>query len=141
MFNRISAIGWDFYDIPEEKAGMPKGYKTFLCDRQHIMDLYGGSNVPSTPPITKKRRIIHGLQGDHWGFYNLDWNPHAPQHAGAPGLLVGGTGCKIQPFVRQMFVKLRQNQWLFVGLYRVSWSNPLTASEFMMQTPKVTSLF
>lgn len=138
LFSRISAIGWDFYDLPDEKPGMPKGYKTFLYRRDHLHNLYGGNKQQSEPEISKANREVHGLQQDHWHFYNLDMNPNAPQHAGAPGLMISGHAYRIRPFVSNIFIRVAPSKWLYAGIYRVSWSQPLSAEEFTMQSTKVS---
>lgn len=93
------------------------------------------------PIISKKKLEEHGL--DDWGFPSLEFNPHAPQVPGAPGLLYEpeGTVAEDRSFRKRVFTRLDKEKWIYVGMYMFAAAESLTLQEFAEQPAKVRCLF
>ncbi len=67
----------------------------------------------------------------------LDWNPHAPQVPGAPGLFFGG-GQDDWDITETVLTCLESGKWLYVGEYRMGRSPRLTVDEWLSLKPQVS---
>lgn len=89
------------------------------------------------PKISAKRVKLHGI--DDWAFPSLDFNPHAPQIPGAPGLFYVPQDASGKPYTKRVIVRLDQDKWLYVGLYSFIALDSLTSAEYAQQSTKVRS--
>lgn len=87
------------------------------------------------PKIDGVKLAKHGF--DDIGFLNLDYNPHAPQHPGAPGLFFAANPEWRGQMIKRVFVRMNTSKWLYVGRYKFIRSEPLTPKEFTDLGPKV----
>ncbi|EKM58941.1 uncharacterized protein PHACADRAFT_180986 [Phanerochaete carnosa HHB-10118-sp] len=133
LYRRLRQIGFEIYPIEDNVN------KFFLFSRYYFSNRFGGSFVETFPTISAQKVREHGL--DDWAFPSLEFNPHAPQVPGAPGLIYepGGSVLNCEPNKRtcRMFVRLDAGKWLYVGMYTFVGAEPLTPQEFADQPAKM----
>ena len=136
MIARLKPIGLELYPIALDAALLGE---TFT--RPFISSLFGGGvqNTFSTTgdsflkahPGVKKRRFMN---------LKLDWNPHAPQVPGAPGLFFGGGSADwTQGAIETVLICLEPGHWLYVGEYQMGRTNSLSVEEWKSQSTAVSS--
>lgn len=131
VWERLKVIGteWFAFELAEATRNQP-------FSRYYISSLYGGGTRAAFPVVKKEKADIHGI--NNFCFVNLELNPHAPQHPGAPGLYFRTyTAAEAITEDKRLFVRLDSDKWLYCGTYRFFPSAPLTAVEFQNQTAKV----
>ena len=135
MIARLQPIGLELYPIALDAAILGE---TFT--RPYFSYLFGGGvqNTYSTTgegflkahPGAKKRYFL-GLK--------LDWNPHAPQVPGAPGLFFGGGNDNwTLGAIDTVLVCLEPGHWLYVGEYQMEMTNSLSIEEWKSQSTAVS---
>ena len=75
---------------------------------------------------------------DDLGFFNLLYNPHAPQVPGASGLAYSCNDTSGELRSRRVFVRLSNDKWLYVGRYTFTAAPSLTVAEYKLTSPKVS---
>ncbi|KAJ7090784.1 hypothetical protein B0H15DRAFT_906772 [Mycena belliarum] len=124
---RLNAIGLDPFPIT-----LPDAIRRTTVTRDWISKQYGGPAQGSSPPIDRKR-FKHTMD---FRFFKLDFNSHLPKNPGDPGLVFYGLG-QAEPWKKgpeEVFVRLSQNNWLYVGRYRIYVAESLTADEWKQQS-------
>lgn len=125
VWSRLQSIGGtQLYEIP----GLTCEEKEFMFNRLHLTYLFGGNPQETYPVIATEKRLIHGM--NDLAFFSLEFNPYAPQFAGAPGLLYSGVRADPKPFLLHVFTLIRSGQWLHAGMYRITASQSLSTDEF-----------
>ncbi|KAK0445467.1 hypothetical protein EV421DRAFT_1936332 [Armillaria borealis] len=121
---RLNPIGLDIFPIP-----LPWTTANVGVSREFISKYYGGSPQCTFPRIGKKFIDLHG--DIEYMYLNLDYNPHAPQVPGAPGLFYGWEGDGTEIF--RLIVCIGRNEWTYVGEYKTGPCAPLTVEEWNSQ--------
>lgn len=110
--------------------------KYFLFSRYFFSDRFGGNPVQTFPSIAPAKLAEHGI--DDWAFPSVEFNPHAPQVPGAPGLFYApGVRWKRAAYTKRVIVRLNAGKWLYVGSYKFNPADPLTVEEYRSQTRHV----
>ncbi|KIY65788.1 hypothetical protein CYLTODRAFT_378887 [Cylindrobasidium torrendii FP15055 ss-10] len=126
---RLDAIGREFYpDVPPCSNDFDI-YKQF--SREYFASQFGGSIQATVSQPGEGFLERHpGVPLRSFMALHLDWNPHAPQLPGAPGLFFGGctSGEKFTTMVR-----LNSGNWMYVGEYEMQPSAHLTLDEWRAQ--------
>lgn len=129
LYRRIQKIGLELYPVEDSVN------KYFLFSRYYFSNRYGGSFVATFPTLSAAKLKEHGI--DDWAFPSLEYNPHAPQVPGAPGLFYTPNGHARTTFDHRVFVRLDGGKWLYVGMYTFAPSDSLTPDEFSSQPDKI----
>ena len=129
LYNRLKAIGFDLYPVEDSVN------KYFLFSRYFFAQRFGGSPVDTFPQPSAKMLKNQGI--DDLGFFNLSYNPHAPQVPGASGLAYSCSDTSGELRSRRVFVRLSDDKWLYVGRYTFTAAPSLTAAEYKLTSPKV----
>ncbi|KAJ7264153.1 hypothetical protein C8J57DRAFT_1069982 [Mycena rebaudengoi] len=124
---RLNTIGLNPYAI-----SLPEHIKRATVTRDWISTHYGGAAQGSQPPIDRTK-FKHGLL---FRFFDFDYNPNLPRNPGDPGLVFFGVGdaSPWSPEPEHVFVRFATNVWLYIGLYRMSVAESLTAEEWTRQS-------
>ncbi|GJE94356.1 hypothetical protein PsYK624_105250 [Phanerochaete sordida] len=140
LYRRLQKIGREIYPVDDSVN------KYFLFSRYYFSNRYGGSFVATFPTMSEEKLQEHGL--DDWAFPSLEYNPHAPQVPGAPGMFYVPDGHASGSWVskvfrkrdsstNRVFVRLDGGKWLYVGTYVFAPIESLTPAEFMDQPEEV----
>ncbi|KII83365.1 hypothetical protein PLICRDRAFT_702515 [Plicaturopsis crispa FD-325 SS-3] len=124
VYNRLNAIGAEQYPVPLDEVT-----KAQVFSRYYISGLFGGNPQDTTPPISAKHLAEHGHKD--WMYLSLDYNPHAPQVPGAPGLFFtahGNSPIEDDPAIWILFTRLETSAWIHCGKYR-QWRAPSLSTE------------
>jgi hypothetical protein len=134
---RMKSIGYDLYDI-----SLDKSTQDMTVTREYMSNQYGRSAHSTFPKISKKNLALHGL--DNFMYLNLDFNPHAPQVPGAPGLFFDVNSDSDtppsgdeRPSTMRLFSRIQRKVWLYCGQYLLKRVASLTKEEWAEQLPKV----
>ncbi|EIW83872.1 hypothetical protein CONPUDRAFT_142400 [Coniophora puteana RWD-64-598 SS2] len=137
VYNRIAKVGMELYPgVPDDPI-----FTSLVAPREFYSHLFGGSCQSTFPTISKRNLERHGY--DDFMYTLLDWEPHAPQIAGAPGLWYElasdphGPHGKGSWGVLRVIVRMAPSQWLYMGQYTMTPAEPLTAREWLEQKPIV----
>ncbi|KAH7913213.1 hypothetical protein BJ138DRAFT_663508 [Hygrophoropsis aurantiaca] len=132
IYNRLPIIGYDSYDIKIEPPEIIDATTT----REFTSTTWGGNRIWTFPRIQKDRVRIHGL--NDFMFCNLEYNPACPQWPGAPGLYFDPENERSQdpdwPQIQRLLIRLKDNEWRYLGQYRLTPAPPLTKEEWRSQT-------
>ncbi|KAK0228165.1 hypothetical protein IW262DRAFT_1490235 [Armillaria fumosa] len=121
---RLNPIGLDIFPIP-----LPWTTANIGVSREFISKYYGGSPQSTFPSIGQKFIDLHG--DIEYMYLNLEYNPHAPQVPGAPGLFYGWEADGTEIF--RLIVCVGRNEWNYMGEYRMGPCAPLTVEEWNSQ--------
>lgn len=125
--------------VASRLKAMPGGLDVFPVDledeikmatvtRIWMSDTYGGNPQAGCPSINTKK-FKHGM--NDFTYMTYEFNPHAPQMPGAPGLNFGmwegETGLRKR---RRVIMRTNQPRWLHMGFYDSYPSTPLTKHEW-----------
>ena len=102
-----------------------------LVSREFISAIFGGNCQQTFPQISSARLAEHGL--NDWMFITLDFNPHAPEFVGAPGLFFVAREAVGDIETQRVFVRMDASKWLYVGQYELIPSYSLTVEEWSTQ--------
>ncbi|KAK0483233.1 hypothetical protein IW261DRAFT_1332468, partial [Armillaria novae-zelandiae] len=97
--------------------------------REFISKYYGGNPQSTFPSIGQRFIDLHG--DIDYMYLNLDYNPHAPQVPGAPGLFYGWEGDGTEMF--RLIVCVGRREWTYMGEYKTGPYAPLTVDEWNSQ--------
>ncbi|KZO95090.1 hypothetical protein CALVIDRAFT_516764 [Calocera viscosa TUFC12733] len=105
--------------------------------REFFSARYGGSSQNVFPRIGPARKELHDI--GHVAFMKRDWNPELPLRPGEHGLAF----CRHREIYESMplFVRKAENQWLYMGEYRMHKVEPLTSDEWHRQDPQMRSIW
>lgn len=126
--------------------------RSVCVTRAFISDVYGGSPQGMLPPISEKYVRKHKM--NDFMFPDLVHNPYLPIQPGHPGMMFRlpdeldkdrgwedtTEGKERRTDVQRVFVKLAQNEWVYVGQYAMSRMQNLGIAEWRAQGPKVCFL-
>ncbi|KII83374.1 hypothetical protein PLICRDRAFT_95931 [Plicaturopsis crispa FD-325 SS-3] len=131
LYARLNDIALEPFHVDLDET-----IKGQVFTRVLISNLFGGNTQATFPSILKERLDEHGK--DDFMFLSRDYNPHAPQITGAPGLFYGvygkstPTDLAAQPkYLRRLFTRLDTGAWLYVGQYHQYRAPNLTLDEYM----------
>ncbi|RDX48555.1 hypothetical protein OH76DRAFT_1483902 [Lentinus brumalis] len=113
--------------------------------RPQLTRRFGGGGMETFPRPNKNRIAMHGRS--NFMCISLDWNPHGPQKPGHGGLFFettvwpgdAWTANKKHSRTQTLFVKLKPNQWLYLGEYELVGHTPLTVQQWQNLHEKVRS--
>ncbi|KAJ6610624.1 hypothetical protein B0H10DRAFT_2059689 [Mycena sp. CBHHK59/15] len=127
---RLNAIGLDPFPI-----SLSNNIKRATVTRDWISKYYGGSPQGSSPPINR-RKFKHGMS---FRFFDFDFNPNLPRNPGDPGLVYFGLRKAYEwpKTGEHVFVRFAVNKWRYVGQYKISVAQSLTADEWKQQSSAV----
>lgn len=110
--------------------------KFCLFSRYFFSQRFGGSAVDTFPKIGSAKLAEHQL--NDWAFPSVEFNPHAPQIPGAPGLFYQESDHERQELIRRkrVIVRLDVSKWLYVGTYDFIPAARLTAEEYTRHLPE-----
>ncbi|KAA1477489.1 hypothetical protein DENSPDRAFT_755659, partial [Dentipellis sp. KUC8613] len=129
--SRIDAIGRAPFPITLDPAlsGVP-------VSRAYMSATYGGNSIETFPPIGGEMLEKHGL--NDFCYITLEYNPSAPTEPGHPGLWFNSSPHEQEhPTPYRTFVRLRVNEWLYVGQYQFLQSPCLSQAEWILQSRRV----
>ncbi|KAA1477490.1 hypothetical protein DENSPDRAFT_844659 [Dentipellis sp. KUC8613] len=128
---RIDAVGRDPFLVALDPA-----IRDTWVSRAFISAVFGGNSVAAFPSRSPEKIAKHGL--DNFFFLSLGLHPHAPREPGQPGLWFDSMPYDWgdeKPFYT--FVRLRSNDWLYFGQYRIFKSPSSSQQEWLLQPTKV----
>ncbi|KAG8997883.1 hypothetical protein FRB94_007386 [Tulasnella sp. JGI-2019a] len=104
--------------------------------RRFLSMRYDGSSQDTFPKISLERQAAMASRGIVYTEFLCplpSWNPYVPLTPGARGLFffVGDRDWSIE---RPLFVALGRSKWLYIGNYKGSPAESLTAEEWMLQS-------
>ncbi|KAG9025602.1 hypothetical protein FRB95_009965 [Tulasnella sp. JGI-2019a] len=104
--------------------------------RRFLSMRYDGSSQDTFPKIGLERQAAMASRGIVYTEFLCplpSWNPYVPLTPGARGLFffVGDRDWSIE---RPLFVALGRSEWLYIGNYKGSPAESLTAEEWMLQS-------
>jgi hypothetical protein len=132
VHHRLRDIGYDPYPIP-----LAKDIQDVTFTRHFISYHYGGNTQEPFPSIGQFFLDKHGL--DDFMYPNLEYNPHAPEVPGAPGLFfeaIGGPAYN-WPQEQRVISRIKQGEWQYQGQYVLAPAKSLTKEEWGSQRPNV----
>lgn len=104
---------------------------------------FGGSPQDPCPGIAAQRVADHGHK--YWLFVNPLFHPNAPSEPGDHGAWFEFDTLANElddlSHVRHGFVRMKADEWLYVGELEGVLTEPLTPTEWMMQPQKARSNF
>ncbi|KAF5372045.1 hypothetical protein D9615_008076 [Tricholomella constricta] len=130
--DRLLPIGLDPYPISLERS-----IQDVTITRKFLSAHYGGNTQATFPTIRRALLNEHGL--DDFMYPNLDFNPHAPEMPGAPGLFFAADGEAAHdwPEIERVITRIRQGIWQYQGQYKMTPAPSLTKAEWACQKSKV----
>ncbi|KAG5639141.1 hypothetical protein H0H81_006400 [Sphagnurus paluster] len=130
--DRLLTVGLDLYPIPLDKA-----IQDVTVTRKFLSAQYGGNTQATFPDIRKELLEEHGL--DDFMYPNLDFNPHAPEMPGAPGLFFAAIGRPADdwPQINRVITRISSGIWQYQGQYKMTPVESLTKEEWAAQKYKV----
>ena len=130
--DRLKPIGLELYDIT-----LPRAQMELTVSRDFMSSVYGGSMQATCPDIGKEKLATHPFR--KFVYLHLDYQPHAPQVPGAPGLFLGtGIGVGEDWKGRQkVLTRLASNKYQYMGEYDIRGSTPFTLAEWNNQKYEV----
>jgi hypothetical protein len=132
---RLRDIGYDLYPIP-----LAKDIQDVTVTRQFISCHYGGNTQATFPSIKQSFLDKHGL--NDFMYPNLEYNPHAPEVPGAPGLFFGAIGGPAGEWddEQRVICRIKQSEWQYQGQYVFAPVESLTKEEWCSQKTSVPDL-
>jgi hypothetical protein len=135
MISRLRALGPDGLD------GLPitldHDIKMARVRRDWMSDHYGGS--PQGGRVRVGPKWHHGIE--YFNYMTYKYNPDAPKHPGAPGIMFGCYGDDPDSFHREPILirstRTDEALWLYMGFYECIPSTPLTKEEWCARPLKV----
>lgn len=134
---RLKNIGYELYPIELDKS-----IQDVTVTREFMSKVYGGNSQETLPKISEKKLAVHGL--NDFMYLNLDFNPHAPQVPGAPGLYFDIDSDPYVlpaeddwPKIMRLFSRIQPKIWIYCGHYKMNRVHSLTKEEWASQSPKV----
>jgi hypothetical protein len=139
MGSRLRALGPDGLDV--FPITLNDNIKMARVRRDWMKDHYGGSTQGGRTPVNIKK-WTHGTK--FFNFMRYDYNPDAPKHPGAPGIIFGCYGddpnsSRRDPLLMRSTIK-REDLWRYMGLYESIPSTPLTKEEWHARPAHVCPL-
>ncbi|THH05488.1 hypothetical protein EW145_g4760 [Phellinidium pouzarii] len=125
IFSRIRDIGVDIFPI-----GTDVFLLNYLFKREDLSAACGGSPQGTFPKISNvKYTSLHPYK--RFMCPSLEYNPHAPQIPGAPGLYFALRDTRLWPNREELVIsRYDANKWNVMGLYDIKMSKALTGEEF-----------
>jgi len=129
VWDRLKSVGREPFPIPLDRS-----ISEVMVTREFLSHHYGGNPQETLPSISAKRVAIHGI--NDFMFPNLDFNPHAPEVPGAPGLFFEAQGCPADdwPKVQRVITRIDSGRWLYIGQYQMTPNPSLTKEEWVEQS-------
>ena len=128
--DRLKPIGLELYDIT-----LPRAQMEVTVSRDFMASVYGGSMQATRPKIGKEKLATHPFR--NFVYLHMDYQPHAPQVPGAPGLFIGTRVGTDWEGPQKVFVRLASNTYQYEGEYDVRYSTPFTLAEWTNQKYEV----
>ncbi|KAI5118550.1 hypothetical protein M0805_002930, partial [Coniferiporia weirii] len=134
IYARIRDIGFDIFPIRTRKPILD-----YLFTREDLRIACGGSPQGTFPKITNgKYTSLHAYK--RFMCPILEYNPHAPQIPGAPGLYFALHDANLWPNREELVIsRYATNKWNVMGRYEIKPSKPLTGEEFRRMPQRVQS--
>ncbi|KAG5639143.1 hypothetical protein H0H81_006402 [Sphagnurus paluster] len=136
LLDRLRPIGLDPYPIPLDRKT-----QDVMVTRKFMSQTYGGSPQETYPNIAPKNQALHNFRD--FMYLHMDYNSHAPQVPGAPGLYFDtSNGLPAGPIPGTWRVLTRITSttpvlWQYQGQYVMAPAPSLTKEEWASQSPKV----
>jgi len=130
VHSRMRNIGYEPYDI-----SLPAHILEATFSRKYLSATYGGNPQQTFPVISNENFLRHGLR--NFMYLNLDYDPHAPQIPGAPGLFFECESYVKQWELQRVITRLLPGEWNPEGLYKISPAPSLTKEEWQAQAATV----
>ncbi|KAL6304143.1 hypothetical protein BKA93DRAFT_311282 [Sparassis latifolia] len=135
ILKRLEPAGLDPFPVVLDPA-----IRDTAVTRSFISKHFGGTERETFPRIKPGKLATHGY--DNLMCINLLYAPYAPKKPGYPGLFFQMTPA-VEPWSQKrshtqvLFVRLRTNEWLYVGLYQQIAVASLTPEEWHSQDASV----
>lgn len=132
VMRRLQEAGADAsLALPDLDAHFVKAFT-----RKQISAAYGGGEVPAFCPVSRASQLENGHDYSTFLFPDVQWNPHAPQKPGQPGLYYSFSK-RTWPDRTLLFVKLKPSCWVCLGEYAAVPVQNLSLEEFNAMPAKV----
>ncbi|KAG6856369.1 hypothetical protein H0H87_005279, partial [Tephrocybe sp. NHM501043] len=129
--DRLRSIGLDLYPITLDHS-----VRDVMVTRQFMSTVYGGGQQCCWASVSEKKRILNNHNFKSFMYLSLDFNCHAPEMPGSPGLYFAPGGDESAPVeeTQRLFTRIAKTQqgimWQYQGQYKVEPSHPLTTQEW-----------
>ncbi|PPQ82836.1 hypothetical protein CVT25_009211 [Psilocybe cyanescens] len=130
IYDRLKGIGLDPYEVTLDSEIRDKS-----VSRLFMSSLYGGGPQLSFPEISPQKLAQHGIK--HFMYVNVENHSHAPQYVGNPGFFFDSEPADNWESLFYVFVRLKPTEWLYVGIYVLIPSPPLSKGEWRSMTERV----
>ncbi|KAJ8519173.1 hypothetical protein ONZ45_g3838 [Pleurotus djamor] len=126
--SRLKAISEEIFPVTLDPS-----IRDVAVSRNFMKDHYGGSTQSTYPTIGEAFLAKHGM--NDFMYPKLEFNPHAPQSPGAPGLLYRPLPAPAYEWekIQRLFIGLAANQWLYVGQFKLTPAPDLSKEEWLAQ--------